>query len=166
MSDKLKQRFEEDLSTIEKALSSKGGTKKINKVWERIGRAKQKHNRISSNYAIEVTEEKGIAILIKWHFKQVVTKEDKAKGVYFIRTNYDDANEQELWEVYNTIREVESTFRCLKTDLNIRPVHHQNDNRIQAHIYQTILAYQLVNTIRHYLKRSDIHLDWKNTKSF
>lgn len=162
MSDKLRQRFEEDLSTIEKALSSKGGTKKINKVWERIGRAKQKNNRISSNYTIDITEENGYAVFIKWEFKQEVTKEDKVKGVYFIRTNYDDPNEQELWKAYNTIREVESTFRCLKTDLNIRPVHHQNDYRIQAHIYQTILAYQLVNTIRHYLKKKDIHHDWKN----
>ena len=162
MNDKLKQRFEEDLSTIEKALTAKGGTKKINKVWERIGRAKQKHNKISAKYTIEITEENGLAILMKWNFKPVVTKEDKTKGVYFIRTNYDNPSEQELWQVYNTIREVESTFRCLKTDLNIRPVHHQNDSRIKAHIYQTILAYQLVNTIRHYLSKRDIHHDWRN----
>ena len=41
-------------------------------------------------------------------------------------------------EIYNTIREVESTFRCLKTDLNIRPIHHQEDERLQAHIYLII----------------------------
>ena len=162
MNDKLKQRYEEDLSTIEKSLSLKGGTKKINKVWERIGRAKQKHSRISSNYTIKVKEKKGLAFLMNWEFKQAVVKEDKTKGVYFIRTNYNDPNEKELWDVYNTIREVESTFRCLKSDLNIRPIHHQNDCRIKAHIYQTILAYQLVNTIRHYLKKSNIHYDWQN----
>lgn len=162
MSDKLKQRFEEDLSTIKNALSSKGGIKKINKVWERIGRAKQKHNRVSSNYKIQVIEQEGLAIKMTWEFKQEVIKQDKTQGVYFIRTNHDDLNEEQLWNIYNTIREVESTFRCLKTDLNIRPVHHQNDYRIQAHIYQTILAYQLVNTIRHYLKKSNIHHDWKN----
>src|SRR5680860_88483 len=53
-------------------------------------------------------------------------------------------------------------FRCLKSDLNIRPVHHQNDVRVEAHIYQTILAYQLVNTIRHMLKDKGIRHDWTN----
>lgn len=162
MDNKLKQRFEEDIEVIKKALTSKGGTKKINKVWERIGRAKQKHNRVSSNYNIEVTQENEIATSLKWTIIPNQTKDEKTKGVYFIRTNYQNPNEKELWNIYNTIREVESTFRCLKSDLNIRPVHHQKDSRIEAHIYQTILAYQLVNTIRHMLKQQGIHHDWKN----
>lgn len=162
MNDKLKQRFEQDIAVIEKALTSKGGTKKINKVWERIGRAKQKNNRVSSNYKIEVSEQNGIATALKWSIIANKTKDDKTKGVYFIRTNYKNPNEKELWDIYNTIREVEATFRCLKSDLNIRPVHHQNDSRIEAHIYQTILAYQLVNTIRHMLKAQGINHDWTN----
>lgn len=43
------------------------------------------------------------------------------------------------------------------------PIHHQNAERIQAHIYLTMLAYQLVITIRHMLKEKGIHHDWKNT---
>ncbi len=42
------------------------------------------------------------------------------------------------------------------------PVHHQNDERIESHIYLAILAYQLVNTIRYMLKKDGIHHDWKN----
>ena len=112
---------------------------------------------------------------MKWEQKEPTkSKEDKSKGVYrnggpFIRTSHTDASEEELWEVYNTIREVESTFRCLKSDLQIRPVHHQNDERIEAHtcpsgrrVYLTILAYQLVNTIRYMLKEQGLHYDWKN----
>ena len=162
MNDKLKQRFEQDISAIQKAINAKGGTKKINKVWERIGRAKQKHNRVSSNYNIEVAQENGTATALTWTIIPNKSKEEKTKGVYFIRTNYKNPKEKELWDIYNTIREVESTFRCLKTDLNIRPVHHQKDCRIEAHIYQTILAYQLVNTIRHMLKKQGMNHDWKN----
>jgi hypothetical protein len=162
MNDKLTQRFEEEIITIQKAISTKGGTKKINKVWERIGRAKQKHNRVSANYRIEVEENKGVATVLKWSYQTNISKEDKQKGIYFIRTSYQDPNEKELWDIYNTIREVEATFRCLKTDLNIRPVHHQKDHRIESHIYLTILAYQLVNTIRHMLKKKGIHQDWSN----
>jgi len=168
MSKKLKQRFEEDLTEINKALSSKGGTKQINKVWERIGRAKQKHNRVSSRYEISVTEKDRKAIEVKFSEKKLPVNDDKENGVYFIRTNYENPNEKELWNIYNTIREVESTFRSLKSDLftefceKIRPVHHQKDDRIEAHIYLTILAYQLVNTIRHMLKGKGINYDWKN----
>jgi len=103
-----------------------------------------------------------VATALRWTLQTKKTKEDKNKGVYFIRTNYKDPNEKELWDIYNTIREVEATFRCLKTDLNIRPIHHQKDHRIKSHIYLTILAYQLVNTIRHMLKEQNIHHHWNN----
>jgi transposase len=162
MSQKLRQRFEEDLDNIKNAFSKKGGTKKINKVWERIGRAKERNNRVSGRYEIEVEQENGIATELKWTIKPDKVKDDKSKGVYFIRTNYTDTSEEELWEIYNTIREVESTFRSLKSDLNIRPIHHQNDSRVEAHLYLTMLAYQLVNTIRYMLKKNNINYDWKN----
>ena len=99
---------------------------------------------------------------MKFSEKQLPVNDDKEKGVYFIRTNFENPNEKQLWKIYNTIREVESTFRALKSDLKIRPVHHQKDNRIESHIYLTILAYQLVNTIRHMLKEKGINYDWKN----
>lgn len=163
MNVKLRERFEEELSNIESALHKKGGTKLINKVWERIGRVKQKHNRVSGLYQVNVEQQDGKATHVEWEQKEPTkAKEDKTEGVYFIRTSYTDPSEKELWTVYNTIREVESTFRCLKSDLHIRPVHHQNDERVEAHIYLTMLAYQLVNTIRHMLKKKGIHEDWKN----
>ncbi len=163
MDTKLTERFEEELANIEAALHKKGGTKLINKVWERIGRAKEKNNRASFKYNIFVEEQNGKAISLKWEKKQLPkSKQDKTKGVYFIRTSYKNTTEEELWQVYNTIREVEATFRCLKSDLNIRPIHHQNDERVEAHIYLTILAYQLVNTIRHMLKEKGLNHDWKN----
>jgi len=162
MNLKLKQAFEEDLDSIKSAFSKKGGTKLINKVWERIGRAKQKHNRVSARYKLEVTEKEGKAIDLTWTITENKIKDDKSKGVYFIRTNYQKTEEGELWDIYNTIREVEATFRSLKSDLNLRPVHHQNDERIEAHLYLTMIAYQLVNTIRYMLKQKDINYDWKN----
>jgi transposase len=164
MDTKLKQRFTEELTEIQRALTSKGGTKQIAKVWERIGRAKEKHRRASARYEIVVTQQKEIATHISWSEKNTQTNDDKTNGVYFIRTNYENPNEKELWDIYNTIREVEATFKCLKSDLQIRPVHHQKDSRIEAHLYLTLLAYQLVNTIRHMLKNKGIKYDWSNIK--
>lgn len=126
MDAKLRERFEEELTNIEAALHKKGGTKRINKVWERIGRVKERHNRVSGKYEISVEQQAGNAVNITWAQKeQTKSKTDKTEGVYFIRTSYTDPSEKELWQAYNTIREVESTFRCLKSDLQIRPVYHQ-----------------------------------------
>lgn len=162
MNTKLQQRYEQNLNEIRNALSKKGGTKNINKVWERIGRANQKNSRVSSLYKIDVRQKEGKAIDISWTIRENKIKKDKSNGVYFIRTNLETTSQSMLWDIYNTIREVESTFRSLKTDLKIRPVYHQKDDRIESHIYLTILAYQLVNTIRYMLKHKGINLDWSN----
>lgn len=163
MDSKLSERFEQELVNIASALNKKGGTKLIHKVWERIGRVKERHNRISFNYEVRVEQQDGKAISMTWEKQSPKkSKEDKTKGVYFIRTSYKNPSEEELWQAYNTIREVEATFRCLKSDLQIRPIHHQNDERVEAHIYLTILAYQLVNTIRHMLKEKGINHSWPN----
>ena len=57
-------------------------------------------------------------------------------------------------------RDVEATFRCLKTDLKIRPTFHQKDAYIEPHIWLGIVAYQIVNYINLKLKESGIHYSW------
>ncbi len=154
------EKFEEKLTVIRQGIHKKGGTKKINKVWERIGRAKESCKRVSGSYDIEVKEENGYALDIRWTKKD--TAGDDRCGVYFIRTNLDNQTDQQVWDIYNTIREVESTFRCLKTDLRIRPVFHKKDKYSTAHIHLGLIAYQIVAAIRHRLKQHGIHSDWSN----
>ena len=85
-------------------------------------------------------------------------------GVYFLRTNLEDTDEALEWMIYNTIREIESTFRILKTDLDLRPIYHKNNTSTMAHLHLGLLAYWLVNTIRYQLKQSGINDDWKEIK--
>lgn len=162
MTTKLCQRFEEELQSIENALHKKGGTKKVEKVWERIGRCKEKNRNVSGRYNIEVEQGNSKVTKVIWTKKQTKDKSNSKHGVYFIRTNIDNPTEQMLWDTYNTVREVEASFRCLKSDLQIRPVHHQKDDRIESHIYLTTLAYQLVNSIRHMLKDENLNYSWTN----
>ena len=168
MDEQLTAKFEQSLQTAKDALSKLRGTKKIDKVQQRIGRIKEKNKTIQAKYTITVSSENGIATDIAWKLKPITKDKNPAKlseqnqGVYFIKTNLDLKDADHIWNVYNTIRDVEATFRCLKSDLQIRPIHHQKDGRIEAHIYLTILAYQLVNTIRYLLKQKNINHDWKN----
>ena len=69
--------------------------------------------------------------------------------------------EQALWDIYNTIREVEYSFRTLKTDLDLRPVYHKTDKGSIAHLHLGLLAYWLVNTLRYQLKSTGINSCWK-----
>jgi len=82
-------------------------------------------------------------------------------GTYFIRYSNKTLTTNEIWNIYNTIREVEQTFRTLKTDLRIRPIFHQKDSAILSHIFVGILAYQVVNTIRYQLKKHKINMSWE-----
>lgn len=163
MNDKISERFEKELQALTNGLEKKGTTKRLEKVWERIGRLKEKYRLVSGRYNIDVVADEGYAREVTWQRKTENGDEKTGgNGVYFIRTNIEKADEKQLWDVYNIIREVESTFRCLKTDLQIRPVYHQKDERVESHIYLAILAYQLVNTIRHMLKENGINYDWRN----
>ncbi len=153
------ERFEQEMEGVKAGISKKGCTKKTEKVWERIGRIKERNSSVQQQYNIEVKSDGDKVSEIQWH-KKPSTKPQS--GIYFIRTNSNIENETVIWDIYNTVREVESTFRCLKTDLNLRPVYHQNDCRVEAHLHLGLLAYQIVAPIRHILKSKGISLSWKN----
>lgn len=154
-------RFEEELNNINQSIQSKGGTKKIEKVHERLGRIKERYPAANKHYTIDVQQDKQIATGLTFTKKEL-PKPSETEGVYFLRTSIKETGEKLIWDIYNTLTEIEATFRVLKTELNIRPVFHQKDERTMAHIQLGILAYMIVNTIRHKLKAANIHHDWRN----
>ena len=161
MNGLLSQRFEEGIQKINEGANIKGGTKKLEKVHERIGRLKQKYPSVHKYYNIIVTDNgKGTATAISCSHKKGHDP-DKSAGVYFLRTSLDDKDEETLWLIYNIIREIESTFRVLKTDLDLRPIYHKTDDASMAHLHLGLLAYWLVSTIRHQLKQKGHRSDWR-----
>jgi transposase len=78
----------------------------------------------------------------------------RREGRYLLRTNMTDENPAKLWEFYLQLTEVEQAFKELKHDLAIRPIHHQLDRRIEAHIFISFLAYALQVTLKARLKQS------------
>ncbi len=160
MHNQFSQRFEEGLRGIQNGIGLKGGTKKLDKVWERIGRLKEKYPSAHQYYEITVSDNgKGMATSLAFEKKGEISPDDKA-GIYFLRTSLNGKDEQTLWAIYNVIREIESTFRILKTDLDLRPIFHKTDDASMAHLHLGLLAYWLVSTIRYQLKLQGIHHDW------
>jgi hypothetical protein len=78
-----------------------------------------------------------------------------------LRTTLDEKEEQTLWSIYNIIREIEYTFRVLKTDLDLRPVYHKTDDAAMPHLHLGILAYWLVSTIRYQLIQKEYNQQWR-----
>ena len=155
-------RFEEELTKIKLGLSKKHSLKRADKVHQRIGRAIQKYPSVSKYYIIQApTNGQDMVIDLQWSKdREKYEKIQSNLGVYFIRTNLPIQQEDVLWKVYNTIREIESSFRTLKTDLDLRPIYHKNDNATLAHLHLGLLGYWLVNTIRYQLKSKGITHSW------
>jgi len=72
-------------------------------------------------------------------------------GSYLLRTTLSAEQPERLWEQYMVLVEVEAAFRCLKSDLAIRPVYHQLEHRVEAHILVAFLAYCLTVTLKNLL---------------
>jgi hypothetical protein len=161
MKSKFENRFLEEINKINTSLTKKHGVKKADKVNQRIGRMIEKYPSAAKFYDIEVVVEKDIVTKIIYQKKKSSELNDQELGCYFIKTNLNTENELSLWTIYNSIREIENTFRCLKTDLDLRPIYHKNDDATMAHLHLGILAYWLVNTIRHQLKQQKINHNWQ-----
>ena len=114
-----RQRFEDGLKKIEAGLTKKNGTKLYEKVIARIGRLKERYSRMARHFEITVQKnDKELVTSLSWSLQEDLEKTD---GVYCLRTNRQGVNEQGLWDNYNTIRDVEDAFRCMKSDLGFRP---------------------------------------------
>jgi transposase len=77
----------------------------------------------------------------------------RREGRYLLRTNLRETDPKVLWEYYLQLVEVEGAFKCLKDDLAVRPIFHQNESRVEAHIFVAFLAYCLSVTLRGHLRK-------------
>lgn len=138
MNRQWRERFEAELLKARRALFTKGGIKTYEKVLERIGRAMEKYPSVSKYYQIEyVRSEANPNHMgdIRWQITLSEDTQEKRFGTYFLRTNVPTLDEKSTWEYYNLIREIETSNRQLKTDLNLRPIYHQKDESADAHLF-------------------------------
>jgi len=163
MRSQFEQRFELELQKIAQSLERRGGVKKVAKVHERIGRARERYPSVQYYYdiAVSLSQDNCTATAITWSKnEQQYAKKEASLGLYFLRTSLLLEDEVMIWNIYNTIREIESSFRTLKTDLDLRPVYHKSDAATMAHLHLGLLAYWVVNTVRCKLKAHGITSHW------
>ncbi len=76
----------------------------------------------------------------------------RREGQYLLRSNLRDGDPARLWRLYIQLTEIEQAFKELKGDLAIRPIYHQLDHRIEAHIFVAFIAYCLQVTLKQRLR--------------
>ena len=158
--------FEAVLLKLQAGLSKPRGTKDLAKIMERLGRAKQRYSRAAQHYQVELTkDDTGTQVrAITWTKRIKPGSAAAHPGVYCLRTTLVELDNATLWRTYAMLTNLESVFRCLKTDLGLRPVFHQIDRRVEGHLFITVLAYHFVHTMRLQLKAQGIDDSWETLR--
>lgn len=157
------RRFEDKLAQIDASLHKKYGTKKYEKVLERIARLKERYSRVASRYEIivEKDEQSGKAIRVEG----IMMEKDETAGYYMLRTSIKDSGEKEIFDIFTMLLNIEDAFRSMKSELGLRPVHHQIEFRCDGHLFITVLAYHVLHAIRTKLNNSGITHSWSTIRS-
>ena len=139
-----------ELGKLHAGLSKPRSTKRLEKVWQRIGRLREQYPKASAHHQIQVeADEQGQqAVAVRWEHKPAGNSIATHPGVYCLRTNLTDWDAQRLWSTYVLLTDLEAVFRSLKSELGLRPIYHWKPQRSEAHLFVTVLAYQLVQVIR------------------
>ena len=168
MAERLASRFETELNALNAGLQRPRTEKHPDKLWERIGRLKEKHQGIGQHYQIDLqTDDSGEkALSTTWQKPIVQGSYIDLPGVYCLRSNQTQWPEEQLWRTYMMLTDLEPVFRCFKSDLGFRPIFHHKEERADSHLFITVLAYQFVQLIRRRLHESggDINGSWRTLR--
>jgi transposase len=158
-------RYEMELKKLAEGLHKKRGTKECKKVLGRLGRLKEKYKKVGYLYEVTVTtdEQKEKVIDLVWTKCEEAIQE-KQRGIYCLKTNRTDLDANTFWKIYTMLTDLESAFRSLKSELGLRPIYHQKENRIDGHLFISVLAYHLLHVIRYQLKGQGIHANWQTLR--
>ena len=139
-------RLTEDLSRLVKRVE-KGRLKDPTKIERKIGAILSRYPGVNRWVRVDFDRE---ANRVCWWVKPDVKElAEELEGIYVIRTNTTHLPAKEIWEYYIRLTEIENVFRTLKHDLDIRPVFHRKERRVEAHVLFSFLAYVMMWTLEH-----------------
>ncbi|MGH9631434.1 MAG: IS1634 family transposase [Bryobacteraceae bacterium] len=149
--NRFSNRMEDALKRLARTIET-GRLKDRNKMERRLGRIQASHSQVNDLYDTLRDTPEGVRLF--WQIK-----EDRKlwrglrEGAYMLRTNLQAGTTEELWSRYMQLTEAEASFRALKSELSIRPLFHQKEPRVKAHVMVAFLGYALWVTLKHLLKR-------------
>lgn len=159
MHDRFSERIRQQLVSLARRLKRARKPANRNDVERQIGRILERNIRAGKKFQVKVLVDplRSSTPRLNWterkDWKQWATL---TEGTYIMRSNVDDWSAEELWQTYVQLYHAEAAFRVHKSDLSIRPIWHQKQERVQAHILVCFLAYCLWKTLEGWQERAGL----------
>jgi transposase len=148
------ERLEQALGRLHQRVAQ-GRLKDRTKIQQALASLRARHPRVADLYQMGVVEREG-TLQVEWQLMEERRAWREAReGAYLLRTNLAGESAEELWNKYIQLTEAEAAFRALKSALAIRPLFHQLERRVKAHILVAFLGYALWVTLKHLLQRKN-----------
>ncbi len=155
-------RLETALRTLHEGLSLQGTTRRVEKVWQRIGRLQARHPSAAPHCAIDVqADDRGRnATAVAWKRQPLEGGGATHPGVHGLRTSSVGWDAERLWRTCVTRTDLEAVLRSLGSALGLRPIHHRKPARSAGHLCLSVLACQLVPVVRQRLRAGGETARW------
>jgi transposase len=145
-------RMETALEALEKNIA-RGRLKDRYKMERRLGRIQARHPQVNDLFEVALRDTPA-GVRLVWEMKEDRKAwRDLREGAYMLRTNLQADSTEQMWSMYMQLTEAEASFRALKSELSIRPLFHQKEPRVKAHVLVAFLGYALWVTLKHLLQR-------------
>jgi len=153
------QRIEAGLTTLTHRVAHARQPLERGPIERQLGRLLARNPRAAGRYLIEVLPDPSVAAGLHVTWRVRPEWDDWARhseGCYVLRSNIADWSPEDLWRTYIQLTEAEAAFRIHKSELSIRPIWHQREDRVKAHILVCFLAYVLWKTLEQWQGRADL----------
>jgi hypothetical protein len=159
MHQRFAQRIEAGLTTLTSRLAHARRPLARGPIERQLGRLLARNPRAASRYLIEIVADASVPSGLRLAWSARAEWDDWARhseGCYVLCTNIADWSPEELWRTYIQLTEAEAAFRIQKSELGIRPIWHQREDRVKAHILVCFLAYVLWKTLEQWQHRAGL----------
>jgi len=152
-------RIEEALVKLQRRCEKATKPLLLEKIQRQVGRLLQRNQRAAKTFVIrlEATREVASGVRVEWSRDKAEQElKEQSHGCYALRTNVRDWSDEDIWKTYIQLTDVEAAFRVHKTELVIHPIHHQREDRAQAHIFVCFLAFVLWKLLEQWQSRAGL----------
>ena len=146
MHERFEKRIEEGLTGLAQMARKRSMT--AVQLAQRVGRLLGQNTRAAGLFKTEVTADAQGKATLTWQKVEAWRNwSDLSEGCYLLRSNVGGWTPAELWRAYMQLTEAENAFHIHKSDLGLRPIWHQKQSRVEAHVLVCFLAYVLYKTL-------------------
>jgi len=152
-------RIEEGLRRLERRLARARTPLDRGRIERQIGRLLGSNSRAAGRFVATLVDDPstGATLRLQWSARTDWDEWSRhSEGCYVLRTNVTEWTPEALWQTYVQLTEAEAAFRIQKSDLSIRPIWHQKQHRVQAHILVCFLAYAMWKTLEQWQQRAGL----------